>query len=309
MIEFRCLKLNELDSWFDHCAKVFTTSKQYFVNHWSNDPWKDINNIFVAVENNKILSTVRVFNREVYLCGKKISMGGIGEVSTISEARGLGLSSKLLNMAIEHMKAQNIHISILFGNHPNYSKLGWRFNPLSFKISEAHFCKQAYNIRNIDFNKDINNLQTIYKNYSSQFNGAVARESDFYWLNWIKAEAKNCFIAECSDGTIAGYMCANNKKDMVNVNDFAQDLCCKNVFEELSSYVCTEFKSDYIKYPSIIENTLSVKYYDKNNYIMLRLISPLEINNLPINTTEDLINIMNDSNYNNKFLFWSIDGF
>ena len=44
-MEFRALYPEELEAWFDHVTHVFSGNRQYFVNHWENDPWKDIEGI------------------------------------------------------------------------------------------------------------------------------------------------------------------------------------------------------------------------------------------------------------------------
>lgn len=101
MIEFRTLKNDELEKWFDHCMYVFNEGiysreyRQYFVNHYNNDPWRDLDTILVCMDDNKIASTVRIFNRKIYLNSKEVSMGGIGEVSTKSEYRSQGVVHKV----------------------------------------------------------------------------------------------------------------------------------------------------------------------------------------------------------------------
>lgn len=314
MIEIRSLKSNELESWFDHCSSVFEkVPRQYFVNHWLNDPWRDIDSIFVAVEDNKILSTVRVFNREIYFDGKKIKAGGIGEVSTIPEARKSGLSTQLLKKAIEYMKRQNINISLLFGSHLNYSKLGWKFNKVTWNISDALAGSDFYNIRKIDFNNDMEEIKNIHQKYTSQFNGTVVREDKFYWTNWIKSEAKNCFVAESNDGNIVGYMCIDIINNTAVVKDFGMKLEYKNVFEELVSYVCNKIgTANEIKYPAVIKNTLNIKTYEKMDYLMIRLICPFEMDNKIIKSTDELIKDLNggeNSKDDFKFLFWNVDSF
>lgn len=70
--EFRTLRLDELDKWFDHLAVVFdTTPRTYFVNHWESDPFRKIEGIQVAIDQStgKIASTLRVFQREIFLHG------------------------------------------------------------------------------------------------------------------------------------------------------------------------------------------------------------------------------------------------
>ena len=65
-MEFRALHPEELEAWLDHVTHVFSASRQYFSNHWHNDPWKDVEGIRVAVDDGKIVSTVRVFIRKMF---------------------------------------------------------------------------------------------------------------------------------------------------------------------------------------------------------------------------------------------------
>ena len=64
------------------CHAVFTGGRQYFSNHWHNDPWRDPEGIRIAMDNGAIVSTVRVFIRKMFLHGEPITVGGLGEVST-----------------------------------------------------------------------------------------------------------------------------------------------------------------------------------------------------------------------------------
>jgi len=314
MIEYRSLREEELESWFDHCAEVFEgASREYFLRHWANDPFQDLNSIFVAVEENKILSTVRVFHREIYIHGKKVKMGGIGEVSTKAEARKKGLSTQLLNKCIEYMKEQGVQVSILFGNQLNYSKLGWRFIDLNLNISEIEAYKGLYKIREVDFHKDAKVLMAIYEKYNLQFNGTVVRNNQLYWIDWIKSESKSCFAVEDYKGNIVGYMSVSNENDTLLVKDFAAKLGSENVFEELGAYACNKLGAvNQIKYPAVIKNTLNIKANEKIEDIMVRLISPFQIGDTSINNTDELIEVLNNGENNQKsseFIFWVADSF
>jgi len=314
MIEYRSLKEEELESWFDHCAEVFESApREYFVRHWINDPFRDLNSIFVAVEENKILSTVRVFNREIYIHGKKVNMGGIGEVSTKVEARKKGLSAQLLNMCIEYMKEQGIQVSILFGNQLNYSKLGWRFIDLNLNISEIEEYKGIYKIREVDFIKDAKELMAMYEKYNLHFNGTVVRNNQLYWTDWVKSESNSCFAVEDYKGKIVGYMSASNENDTLLVKDFAAKLGSENVFEELGAYACNKLGAvNQIKYPAVIKNRLRIKGIEKIEDNMVRLISPFQIGEDNINNTDELIKVLSNgekTEKNSEFIFWLTDSF
>ena len=71
LIEFRSLKESELEAWSNHCKSVFNQAfgfdfGDYFIKKWFNDPWRDLDSILVAVHKNLIISTIRIFYRNIY---------------------------------------------------------------------------------------------------------------------------------------------------------------------------------------------------------------------------------------------------
>jgi len=90
-VEIRSLRRDELEQWFDHVSGVFDdTPRQHLEDHWFQDPWRDLSSILVAVEDDKIVSTVRVFWRDAWVNGLPLPFGGIGEVSTHPSYRRRG---------------------------------------------------------------------------------------------------------------------------------------------------------------------------------------------------------------------------
>ena len=87
MISYRRLKPTQFEEWIDHCALVFSENKEqvegfrnYFRRHFLNDPNRNISDIFVALDDDKIVGTVRLLKRSILLM-VFIWAGGIGEVS------------------------------------------------------------------------------------------------------------------------------------------------------------------------------------------------------------------------------------
>jgi hypothetical protein len=104
MIELRALHENEIEKWFDFVTnEVFIGApRDYFANQWYCDEYRDINSIFVAVdEYGNILSTIRIFLRQLYINGAYVLSGGIGSVGTKQTHRRKGLVTKLFEMCQE----------------------------------------------------------------------------------------------------------------------------------------------------------------------------------------------------------------
>lgn len=79
----------------------------------------------------ELVSAVDFFIRHTWTSGGLRRMGGIGSVATHPEFRRLGLSGKLLEMALAKMESRACDWSVLFtGVNDHYARYGWRNTPL-----------------------------------------------------------------------------------------------------------------------------------------------------------------------------------
>ena len=86
-IEYRQLVPDELDAWAELCrvsfsAKQNAPSKKYFLDHVHFDPKSASEQIFVAVLEGEFIGTVRLFDRTMWNSGNKLSVFGVGRIST-----------------------------------------------------------------------------------------------------------------------------------------------------------------------------------------------------------------------------------
>lgn len=204
-MEFRHITINELKEWTEFCGQIFPVGPEYFMRHYQNDPYKDINGIFIAKDETGMASSVRVFTRYLRIKGTIIKVGGIGEVCTKESHRALGLSAKLLNMAIEYMNLNDMPLSILHtGSNHHYSKLGWFAACSDYKVfilrkselKEGYTCTKACD-------KDFPFLKALYEEYAHTL-GPVFVRSDEYYETWVKSELKNTYVLK-KDNQIVSY--------------------------------------------------------------------------------------------------------
>ena len=77
----------ELDNWLVHTTECFAwkgTPRSHFENHFLLDPEKSCEDILVIKDaESKILSSLRIFSRQIFVDGKVVHVGGIGEVIII----------------------------------------------------------------------------------------------------------------------------------------------------------------------------------------------------------------------------------
>lgn len=74
-------------------------------------------------KNDKLISYLRMIKRETVFGGTNITIGGIGDVCTISKEREQGYALTLLKKAVEIFKEENIDIALLQTNVQKGEKL------------------------------------------------------------------------------------------------------------------------------------------------------------------------------------------
>lgn len=228
-----------------------------------------------------------------------------------------GLSTKLLEIAIEKMKNMGINVSIL-GAAQNkfgyYNRLGWDNIPRYFNASNVKGNNNfKFKIRPINFETDITEIISIYNNYSKKLNGTLVRNEKYYWENWVKNEAKNFYIVE-DNNKIISYIDFEKNNNVIKIREFGELLHSKSIFKELLSKIVYLEGEEECKviYPKIIKSELKIEEVIKEMGLMINVINPFEFKGIKIENTKDFIKIFNNINKiqnEELFTFWDIDGF
>lgn len=325
-MEYRALNPNEFEAWLDHVTHVFSGGRQYFSNHWYNDPWKDVEGIRVAVDEGQIVSTVRVFIRKMYFHGEKITVGGIGEVSTRTEYRKKGIATQLLLDSIDFMESRDIAISMLHGNQRIYSNEGWeKVDRYIAKKSIIGKEQNTWKIRAINFQdpNEVKQIADLHHNYSVKFNGIFVRDELEYWTNWVKTESPSMWIAE-RNGKIDGYVSVNKRNSHLNIKEFAASESInedgnENVFFEfMISDIVTKLNEEKLEidFPAAIGDGFNAPVVEKYGSTMYRVIQPQAFKEkIKEELSDSLPNLMhsqstpNAKDIQSHHIFWSTDSF
>ena len=283
-MEFRALRPEELETWLDHVTSVFTGGRQYFSNHWHNDPWRDAEGIRIAVDKGTIVSTVRVFIRKIFLHGEPITVGGIGEVSTRPEYRRRGIATQLLKDSIGFMESRDIGVSVLFGSQRIYSIEGWEKVPRYYARQSFTADKQSeWEVRpaNFDDAVEVKRIADLYDGYARKFNGTVVRDEIGYWTQWVRTESPNAYVAE-RDGNIEGYVSVTRREDGLSVKEFIasegalEEENGKHLFEDMLSCVTAQMDTESLEviYPAPIADGFNAPALEEQGSAMYRIIQP-----------------------------------
>ncbi len=214
MIEFRPLRAQELDLWYAHCRSVFESEEAgYFRRHFELDPDADASLIFVAMDGDTIAATVRVFDRRIFLRGRAVRAGGIGEVSAKPAYRRQGLTTRLLDMAVQAMEERGMAVSLLFGEAPLYARALWRFCPIrrTDVIAASLPSDLGGGTLRSFVPEDLPFLMGLYDLFAGRLDGAVIR-SEAYWKRWVLPQWQPPSVLEI-DGRPAAYACARLAAD------------------------------------------------------------------------------------------------
>ena len=325
-MEFRALYPDELEAWLDHVSHVFSAGRQYFSNHWHNDPWKDFEGIRIALDDGQIVSTVRVFIRKMYFQGEPITVGGIGEVSTRSEYRKRGIATQLLKDSIQFMEDRGIAISMLHGSQRIYAVEGWESVPRYYAKKTIHGSKtQQWNIRPANFQdtEEVEKLASIYDTYTRKFNGTFVRDDMAYWTDWVQIESPQAWTAE-KDGKIDGYVSVRRRDGELGVKEFAvsEELFSQDreieLFEGLLSHIIAEMDEEslVVEYPAPIADGFNAPKVESYGSTMYRVIL---LDAFPLHFREELTDDLPDflhsqsgdlvQDIRSHHIFWPTDGF
>ena len=290
----------DFDEWVGHCAAVFgfDGAAEYFRRHFMCDPHRDYGSVFIIKAGGKIVSTVRVFRREVYLGGKIYKMGGVGEVSTNPEYQRRGLSYKLMAAATEYMQANGFYLSMLgTGYYGHYEKHGFRQVKHYSKVVSAGCEPVAADIRPLTA-ADYGHMAELYAKHCAGLNCCMVRTGE-YWQQWCAAELKNphgCF----DGGKLTGYICYDGGwvSEIIAPDAAVCDCLLSAVKAEKGELVL----------PKHVETARKLLREGTDDNTMVCLYKPIKIEAGGL-VLEDTAALVDWLNANGGIMQWSHDGF
>ncbi len=320
-MEFRALYPEELETWLDHVTSVFTGSRQYFSNHWHNDPWRDPEGIRIALDNGTIVSTVRVFIRKMFLHGEPVTVGGIGEVSTRPEYRRRGIATQLLKDSVRFMESRDIVMSSLHGSQHIYSIAGWEKVPRYYARQPFSAKKRSeWAVRPVNFDDaaEVKRIADLYNQYARKFNGTFVRDEMTYWTQWVRTESSNAWVAE-RNGSIEGYVSVAQREDGLWVKEFIASAAAfamdrgKQLLEGMLSHIIAQMdvESFEVVYPAPIADGFNAPEVEEHGSAMYRINQPTVLSD-SFNSIPDLLHNQPrplSQDIQSHHIFWYTDGY
>lgn len=191
--------LDLLDEWI---------SREFFGRYFEHDPAFRDDLCFVALDGDRIVSTLQVFGKDVRLGGTTVRVGGVGNVFTTAAYRERHAASQLLSLAIAAMDEQGFDLSLLFASRlAFYGRHGWTSHPRQFVFIDrgAASISGAYSITRFAMERDLAAVMTVYDTYCETLAGTTRRDRR-YWNGQLRYAGnfdEDFLVARASDRIVA----------------------------------------------------------------------------------------------------------
>lgn len=208
-LEYRALSgQRDVEAWLDLVKSCFRSCREYFEDHYKLDPKADESLIFVALDEGKMVGSVRVFQREVNVRGHgQQSMAGIGEVCTLASHQGKGIQRRLMTMAMEEAQNRRFSLAALHaasGVIGMYRKFG--FFSIPFVLAYETWERSAFDDAKVAWPHQVQPLEdhhfrqggvpdwvpALYEQTIAAHTGPIARSPE-YWATWVTKQTKEVF--------------------------------------------------------------------------------------------------------------------
>ena len=187
MEEIRPIRESELEELLDLlCAVHNPDGHERYRGYIEGDPtWRPSHTPVVVVDN-RIVSTLRIWDRRVHLGVTPVRMGGIGGVTTHPDYRERGIATRLMEHAAEHMRDDGYELGLLFSAIPArfYLRLGWHCVPLMGFHAELRLSpyreRRALEVLPFDESRDLEETIALYERHNAGRSGMMLRPRP-YW--------------------------------------------------------------------------------------------------------------------------------
>ena len=187
-MEIRAARESELEQVVELCCLAFNPDgHERYWQYIKGDSSYRLPQTRVVVVNDRVISTLRVWERRMRVGDSLVTMGGIGGVCTHPNYRGVGYASALMRDTIDYLRTMGCDLGVLFTIIPEafYHRLGWTSLPLhGFNLtcdSATRLTDAAdWQITNFDPETDLDAVAALYDLASTEQSGTIAR-TRAYW--------------------------------------------------------------------------------------------------------------------------------
>lgn len=167
----------------------------------------------VVVVNDRVVSTLRVWERRIRIGTSLVMMGGIGGVCTDPKYRGVGYASALMRDTIGYLKTRGYDLGVLFTIIPEtfYHRLGWTSLPLhgfsmECEVGAGTAVPSEWQVRDFNVETDLDAVASIHNIANAQQSGTVSRTRAYWDMKPSRIRGILPSVVAEKNGDIGGYL-------------------------------------------------------------------------------------------------------
>lgn len=254
-MEIRAARESELEQIVElNCMAFNPNQHDRYWQYVRGDSSYRLSQTRVVVVNDRVVSTLRVWERRIRMGASLVTMGGIGGVCTHEKYRGVGYASALMQQTIDYLKTAGCDLGVLFTIIPEafYHKLGWTSLPLhGFEIkgnsatlveSQSDFQIRAFNLET-----DLDTAAVIHDLSNAQQSGTLSRTRAYWDMEPSRIRGILPTVIAHQNGNISGYLNYNVHDKSVALLEVGYRPDTPEVLDTLVSHLLQACESEQLK--------------------------------------------------------------
>ena len=205
--EIRTMRADEREPFLDLVEAAFGKRAE-FARYLDADALLDANDTWLALDGDRPVSCLQIFEKPIRLRAEVVTVGGIGSVATHPRFERRGISTRLLQRAIDDMRDRGHALSLLFtGRTTFYERLDWVQIPRPTWTLTRTPSGPAPVATSRRFELgDLARIERIYDDYNLHTDTTVTRDRR-YWISQLgyAGEPDEDFRVVERDGQIVAY--------------------------------------------------------------------------------------------------------
>ncbi len=210
----RSLRKDELEGMLTLTSRAYNAPVEVFRRIYQNDPFYDFSLTRVAEKDGRLISYLRAAPRTIWMGPSTLRMGGIAEVCTLQEYRGMGIATQLLKDMIRLLVRKGYPVSMLYGRDTFYRRVGYeRCSIVSWlRVPPGCLPRSRGSCKVRDYSED--DLEEVMACYDRTYRGrscAMLRDP----IHWRVRILGRSTVRVYDSGGVKGYLCSNIREEKV----------------------------------------------------------------------------------------------
>ena len=213
-MEIRAARESELEQVVELCCMAFNPDgHERYWQYVKGDSSYRLPQTRVVVVNDRVISTLRVWERRMRVGESLVTMGGIGGVCTHPNYRGVGYASALMQDTIDYLRTIGCDLGVLFTIIPEafYRRLGWTSLPLHGFNVTPNLAARASNsseweVKDFNPETDLDAVAQLHDITNAQQSGTIVRTRAYWDMAPSRIRCVLPTLIAHQNGHIGGYL-------------------------------------------------------------------------------------------------------